>query len=170
MYCSGFTPRSHLTGGAKLLQRICHPSPPTLTIRKVFMVCTEERYWCSHPTHWIYSEEMKLKVTTSECVSLNGLYAGVFFWPENRRKTVETRQSMDWRLECFVCHRNQRRDNRKYICVCGLPEVWLLAKGNNFRLSITRLKTTIFTTPYKKACRLQITYVATSDNIFKRVP
>ena len=49
---------------------------------------------------------MKLKVTTSECVSINGLCAGVFFWPENRRKTVETRQSMDWRLECFVCHRN----------------------------------------------------------------
>ena len=81
---------------------------------------------------------MKLKVTTSECVSLNGLYTGVFFWPENRRKTVKTRQSMDWRLECFVCHRNhlvawvaaditfwvERRDNWKYICVCRLPEVW----------------------------------------------
>lgn len=136
------TARDSHTGGANLLQRICHPSPPTLTIRKVFMVCTEERYWCSHPTHWIYSEEMKLKVTTSECVSLNGLYAGVFFWPENRRKTVETTQSMDWRLECFVYHRNhlvawvaaditfwvERRDNRKYICVCRLPEVWLSAK------------------------------------------
>ena len=132
------TARDSHTGGANLFQRICHPSPPTLTIRKVFMVCTEDRYWWSHPTHWIYSEEMKLKVTTSECVSLNGLCAGVFFWPENRRKTVETRQSMDWRLECFVCHRNhlvaditfwvERRDNRKYICVCRLPEVWLSAK------------------------------------------
>ena len=91
---------------------------------------------------------------------------------------------MDLLLEHFVCHRNhlvawvaadinfwvERRDNWKYICVCRLPEVWLLAKGNDFRLSITRLKTTIFITPYKKACRLQITYVATSDNIFKRVP
>ena len=55
-------------------------------------------------------------------------------------KTVET--GMDLYLECFVCHRNhlvawvaaditfgvERRDNRKYICVCGLPEVWLSAK------------------------------------------